>query len=58
MDKPKDLTEFADDTADLIVNAVKTPSPQDVYFINSTIHLGEKGREMIKGSDRDNSESS
>ena len=58
MDKPKDLTEFADDTADLIVNAVKTPSPQDVYFINSTIHLGEEGREMIKGSDRNNSESS
>lgn len=58
MDKPKDLTEFANDTADLIVNAVKTPSPQEVYFIKSPIHLGEKGREMRKGSDRNNSESS
>jgi hypothetical protein len=54
----KDLTEFANDTAELIVNAVKTPSPQEVYFINSPIHLGEKGREMSKGSDRNNSESS
>jgi TetR/AcrR family fatty acid metabolism transcriptional regulator len=43
MDKPKDLTEFANDTADLIVNAVKNPSPQEVYFINSAIYLAEKG---------------
>jgi TetR/AcrR family fatty acid metabolism transcriptional regulator len=43
MDKPKDLTEFANDTADLIVNAVKNPSRQEVYFINSAIYLTEKG---------------
>jgi hypothetical protein len=57
MDKPKDLTECANDTADLIVNAVKNP-PQDVNFINSTIHLEEKGGEMNDGSDRNDSESS
>jgi len=43
MDKPRDLTEFANDTADLIINAVKNPSAQDIYFINNTFLIGEKG---------------
>ena len=42
MGKPKDLTELADDTAELIINAVKNPSTQDVYFINNTFHVEER----------------
>jgi len=42
MEKPKDLTELASDTAELIINAVKNPSFQDVYFINNTFHLGSR----------------
>jgi TetR/AcrR family fatty acid metabolism transcriptional regulator len=48
MGKPKDLTELAEDTAELIINAVRNPSGQDVYFINSTFQIGEKGTGTVE----------
>lgn len=42
MEKPKDLTELANDAADLIINAVKAPSSQDLFFINGSFHIGPK----------------
>jgi TetR/AcrR family fatty acid metabolism transcriptional regulator len=39
MGKPNHLTEYANDTAELIINAVKTPSIQDIYFINNSFRF-------------------
>lgn len=52
MDKPKDLTELANDTAELIVNAIKNPSCQDVYFINSKFYIGDKEKEIVTGEQK------
>jgi hypothetical protein len=33
---------LAIDAADLIINAVKTSSSQDLFFINGSFHIGPK----------------
>ena len=50
MEKPKDLTELANDVADLIINAVETPPSHDLFLIDGSLRIeaqdvGSRARE-------------
>lgn len=37
--KPKDLTELTNDTAELIIGAIQNNTNREIYFINNKIHI-------------------